>query len=60
MRERKRGRIVNTCSLAGKNGGLTADTAFSVWKGALAALTFSLAREVAGDGVTANSIAPPT
>ena len=58
MRERKWGRIVNTCSLAGKNGGLTAGTAYSVSKGALAALTFSLAREVAGDGVTANGIAP--
>lgn len=58
MRERRWGRIVNTCSLAGKNGGLTAGTAYSVSKGALAALTFSLAREVAGDGVTANGIAP--
>ena len=58
MRERNWGRIVNTCSLAGKNGGLTAGTAYSVSKGALAALTFSLAREVAGDGVTANGIAP--
>ena len=58
MRERKWGRIVNTCSLAGKTGGLTAGTAYSTSKGALAALTFSLAREVAGDGVTANGIAP--
>ena len=58
MRKRKWGRIVNTCSLAGKTGGLTAGTAYSTSKGALAALTFSLAREVAGDGVTANGIAP--
>ena len=48
MKERRWGRIVNTSSLAAKTGGLTAGTAYSVSKGALAALTFSLARELAG------------
>ena len=52
------GRIVNICSLAMKTGGLTAGTAYTASKGGLAALTFSLARESAGDGVTANGIAP--
>ncbi len=52
------GRIVNVGSLASKTGGLTAGTAYSVSKGALAALTFSLARELAAHGVTANAIAP--
>jgi 3-oxoacyl-[acyl-carrier protein] reductase len=52
------GRIINTGSLASKTGGLTAGTAYSVSKGAISALTFSLARELAAFGVTANAIAP--
>ena len=58
MKARRWGRIVNTSSLAAKTGGLTAGTAYSVSKGALSALTFSLARELAPHGVTANAIAP--
>ncbi len=45
MKKRRSGRIVNTCSLAMKSGGITAGTAYTASKGALAALTFSLARE---------------
>ncbi len=58
MRERRWGRIVNMCSLAMKTGGLTAGTAYTTSKGALGALTFSLARELAPFGVTANGVAP--
>jgi len=58
MKARRFGRIINTCSLAAKTGGLTAGTAYSVSKGALASLTFSLARELAPFGVTANGISP--
>ena len=58
MKARRWGRIVNTSSLAAKTGGLTAGTAYSVSKGAMSALTFSLARELAAHGVTANAIAP--
>ena len=58
MKARGWGRIVNICSLAMKTGGLTAGTAYTTSKGALAALTFSLAREAAKFGVTVNGIAP--
>jgi 3-oxoacyl-[acyl-carrier protein] reductase len=58
MKRRRWGRIVNTCSLAAKTGGLTAGTAYSVSKGALTSLTFSLARELAPHGVTVNGISP--
>ena len=58
MRERHWGRVVNVCSLAMKTGGLTAGTAYAASKGGLGALTFSLAREVAADGITVNAVAP--
>jgi 3-oxoacyl-[acyl-carrier protein] reductase len=58
MRAKHWGRIINICSLAMKTGGLTAGTAYTASKGGMAALTFSLARESAGDGITVNGIAP--
>lgn len=58
MRERRWGRVINICSLAMKTGGLTAGTAYTTSKGGLGAFTFSLARELAPHGVTANGIAP--
>ena len=58
MKKEGWGRIVNICSLAAKTGGLTAGTAYTTSKGGMEALTFSLAREAAGNGVTANGIAP--
>ena len=58
MKARGFGRVVNVGSMAMKNGGLTAGTAYAVSKGALGALTFSLAREFAPFGVTVNALAP--
>jgi len=58
MKKRGWGRIVNVTSLAAKTGGADTGTAFATSKGALAALTITLAREVAASGVTVNGIAP--
>lgn len=58
MRKRKWGRIVNTCSIAGKTGGYTTGIAYATTKGALQTFTYALARECAKDGITVNGIAP--
>jgi 3-oxoacyl-[acyl-carrier protein] reductase len=58
MKQRRWGRIVNVGSLAAKAPLSDAGVAYSVSKAALAALTFSLAREAAAHGVTVNGVAP--
>lgn len=58
MRAARWGRIINMSSYAAKSGGLTAGTAYAVSKAALIGLTYSIAREVAGEGVTSNALAP--
>jgi 3-oxoacyl-[acyl-carrier protein] reductase len=58
MKKRGWGRIINVGSLAAKTGGLTAGSAYATSKGALASLTFSLARDAAPHGITVNAIAP--
>jgi 3-oxoacyl-[acyl-carrier protein] reductase len=58
MKDQQWGRIINIGSLAMKTGGLTAGTTYTTSKGAITALTLSIARESAPFGVTANGIAP--
>lgn len=58
MVAQKWGRVINITSLAAKSGGITAGLAYTVSKGGMISLTFSLAAETAASGVTVNGIAP--
>lgn len=57
MRDRVYGRIVNIASIAGKEGNPNM-TGYSATKAAVIALTKSLGKEVATDGICVNAIAP--
>ena len=57
MVERGRGRVVNIASDAGKVGS-SGEAVYSATKGGVIALTKTLAREVASEGVTVNCVCP--
>jgi 3-oxoacyl-[acyl-carrier protein] reductase len=58
MRAQGWGRIVNLTSLAGQQGGLVAGAHYAASKAGIIVLTKIFARELAGDGVTVNAVAP--
>jgi 3-oxoacyl-[acyl-carrier protein] reductase len=57
MMQQRRGSIVNVTSLSGMHG-VVGQTNYSAAKGALIAMTRSLAREVARGGIRVNCVAP--
>ena len=57
MMHQRRGSIVNVASLSGVHG-VVGQTNYAAAKGALIAMTRSLAREVARSGIRANCVAP--
>jgi 3-oxoacyl-[acyl-carrier protein] reductase len=58
MRAQRRGAIVNVSSIAGEVGDLTAAPSYGASKGGVNALTRSMARELAPDGIRVNAVAP--
>lgn len=58
MRRAGWGRIVNMASMAGQQGGAVAGAHYAASKAGMIVLTKILARDLAGDGVTVNAVAP--
>jgi 3-oxoacyl-[acyl-carrier protein] reductase len=58
MKRQGYGRIVNVASITGKNGDNSTTFAYGASKGAVIALTRSVARQLGPFGITCNAIAP--
>lgn len=58
MQEHGFGRVVNVSSTGGRVGGVVNATVYSATKGGVLAMTKSMAREYAADGILVNAVAP--
>lgn len=58
MKRQGRGRIVNITSVAARNGGGPGSVAYATAKGGVSTLTRAMAKELVGDGILVNGVAP--
>lgn len=58
MKERGEGRVINTTSVAARNGGGPGSSAYATAKAGVSNLTRSMAKELVSDGILVNGVAP--
>ena len=58
MRRQARGRIINMTSVAARNGGARGSVAYATAKGGVSTLTRAMAKELVGEGILVNGVAP--
>jgi 3-oxoacyl-[acyl-carrier protein] reductase len=58
MKRRGRGRIINMTSVAARNGGARGSVAYATAKGGVSTLTRAMAKELVGEGILVNGVAP--
>ncbi len=58
MKRQGRGRIINMTSVAARNGGAPGSVAYATAKGGVSTLTRAMAKELVGDGILVNGVAP--
>ncbi len=58
MKSRGRGRIINMTSVAARNGGARGSVAYATAKGGVSTLTRAMAKELVGEGILVNGVAP--
>jgi 3-oxoacyl-[acyl-carrier protein] reductase len=58
MKRQGRGRIINMTSVAARNGGGPGSAAYATAKGGVSTLTRAMAKELVGEGILVNGVAP--
>ena len=58
MRRQGRGKIINMTSVAARTGGAAGSVAYATAKGGVSTLTRAMAKELVGEGILVNGVAP--